>query len=231
MIFEILFEDDDILAANKPAGLPSQPTLDKSRKDFYTLLKEQLIQRDGPEAYLALHHRLDRDTSGIMLFAKSKRANLPIANLFKGRDIQKTYWCLINAKNLPEKWEVKNFLAPFDDKKTKRSKMHSVHSGGAPALTSFALLQKLKRGQLIEASPKTGRMHQIRVHLSEFQRGIYGDDLYHSPQVPKPPRLMLHARSLEFTHPLSGEPLKIEAPLPQDFLDFQDLLNSEKKHS
>lgn len=231
MIFEILFEDHDFLAANKPAGLPSQPTLDKSRRDFYTLLKEQLIQRDGADSYLALHHRLDRDTSGIMLFAKSKRANLPLANLFRGREIHKTYWCLINAKNIRERWEVKNFLAEFQDGKTKRSKMQSVHSGGSPALTCFSLLENLRRGQLIEANPKTGRMHQIRVHLSEFQRGIYGDDLYHSPQVPKAPRLMLHAYALEFVHPFTNEKMKIKAPLPEDFIAFKELLNADKKHS
>ena len=83
MTFPILFEDDDFIVAEKPSGLPSQPTVDKKRPNFFSLLKKQLQEERGADFYLALHHRLDRDTSGVMIFAKTKRGNEPLADLFK----------------------------------------------------------------------------------------------------------------------------------------------------
>ena len=103
--------------------------------------------------------------------------------------------------------------------------MTAVNSGGQAAHTLFEVIEKLQKGFFVQARPKTGRMHQIRVHLSESGCGIFGDDLYPCPTVPKPPRLMLHAESLEFIHPFTKEKIFIECPLPQDMIDFGNLLN------
>ncbi|MEN0057327.1 MAG: RNA pseudouridine synthase, partial [Bdellovibrio sp.] len=178
MIFRLLFEDEYYLAAEKPAGLPSQATVDKRRPDFFSLLKKQMQTERGSAFYLGSHHRLDRDTSGVMIFTKSKSANESLAHLFKTHLIQKTYLCLTAKKSTPERWEVENHLAPLRDLHTKKMKMHSVRSGGDKAHTLFRCLEVYPQGLLIEAQPRTGRMHQIRVHLSEQGLGIFGEDLY-----------------------------------------------------
>lgn len=225
MIFKILFEDDHFIAAEKPAGLPSQATVDPRRPDFYTLLKKQLQAERGTDFYLGLHHRLDRGTSGVMIFAKNKIANEPLANLFKQHLIQKTYICLTRLHNCPEQWEVLNHLAEVRDPVLKKMRMQAVKSGGAKAHTLFKKLKTFKRGLLIEAKPLSGRMHQIRVHLAEKNLGIFGDDIYPAPQKPAAPRLMLHAISLEFNHPFLLTPIKIECPLPPDMIEFEKKLN------
>lgn len=225
MSFRVLFEDEYFLAAEKPAGLPSQPTVDKKRPDFFTQLKKQLQEERGPDFYLALHHRLDRDTSGVMIFAKNRTANEPLAELFKRHRIQKTYIALTQTgKKAPDQWEEKNFLTEARDPVLKKMKMKSVRSGGLPSRTQFRILERLKKGFVIEAKPLSGRMHQIRVHLAEKNLGIFGDDIYPCPKNPQPPRLMLHAFSLEFTHPFTGEFVRIETPLPADMEQFKDLL-------
>lgn len=225
MSFKILFEDVNFLAAEKPAGLPSQPTLDKRRPDFFTQLKDQLQKERGVDFYLGLHHRLDRDTSGVMIFTKTKKANEPLANLFKKHLIQKTYICLTRFKKCPEQWEIQNYLAEVRDPILKKMKMRSVQSGGSKAHTRFRKIRTFKKGCLIEAQPLSGRMHQIRVHLAELGMGIFGDDIYPAPTSPLAPRLMLHAQSLEFTHPFTGEFIKVECPIPQDIIEFQKILN------
>jgi RluA family pseudouridine synthase len=224
-MIEILFEDADFLAALKPSGLPSQSTVDKRRPDFFTELKKQLQAERGKDFYLALHHRLDRDTSGVMIFAKTKRANEPLADLFKKHQIQKTYVCLTKVKKVPESWVVENHLGEKRDKKTKKMKMVSVTSGGDKALTHFRCLEIYKKGMLLQAQPRTGRMHQIRVHLSEMGLGIYGDDIYPAPQTPEASRLMLHAFALDFVHPFTHENIHIESPLPQEMSAFIQALS------
>lgn len=216
--FKILFEDQDFLIAEKPAGLPSQATVDRSRPDFYTLLKAQVAARG--EDYLALHHRLDRGTSGLMIFAKTPRANNPLASLFREHQILKTYHCIIQKKPKVESWEEINYLDEVRDTKTKKMKMIRVRSGGKPAHTRFRVIERYRGGSLIEAQPLSGRMHQIRVHLAEKSYGIFGDDLYPAPQHSLATRLMLHAFSLEFVHPFTEQTLKVECPLPEDMLKF-----------
>ncbi|WP_413574667.1 RluA family pseudouridine synthase [Bdellovibrio sp. HCB290] len=225
-MFPILFEDDWFLAAEKPAGLPSQATVDKSRPDFFTELKKQLQAERGRDFYLALHHRLDRDTSGVMIFAKNKEANDPLANMFKSHLVQKTYVALTRNRKMPETWEIQNHLGEVRDHKLKKMKMKSTLSGGDKAHTKFRLIEKFKHGMLVQAQPLTGRMHQIRVHLAEEHMGIFGDDIYPCNKTPVAPRLMLHALSLEFTHPFTQIPVKIESSLPQDMKDFMLLLQS-----
>ncbi|MNK93927.1 Ribosomal large subunit pseudouridine synthase C [compost metagenome] len=221
MIFPILFEDDYYLVAEKPAGLPSQATVDKSRPDFYTLLKAQVQAPPHSLAYLGLHHRLDRDTSGVMIFTKQKAANESLALLFKEHRIQKTYLCLTKKKKkIQDEWTVENFLAEFRDAKLKKIRMRSVLSGGQKAITDFKVLQEYAAGFLIQAQPRTGRMHQIRVHLAESALGIFGDDIYPCLNIPQAPRLMLHAHALEFEHPFTQQKIRVESPMPQDMMAF-----------
>lgn len=199
---------------NKPANLPSQPTVDKKRADAFSLLKKQMNSKN-----VFLHHRLDRDTSGVLLFSKNKAANIPLTEMFREHLFQKTYWALTKpSKKIKPHWTIENHLV-VKRLSSKSSKMVATDSGGDYAKTEFKLLKTNLEAALVEAIPITGRMHQIRVHCLQSQIPILGDSIYEGAN-PKVPRLMLHAKSLSFPHPISREQLTIEAPLPADFLSL-----------
>lgn len=216
--------DEDWMIINKPPGLPTQPTLDRSRATAVDLAKEWLALKTGKPAYVALHHRLDRDTSGVLLFAVHKRANAGLARAFQERLTQKTYVAIVQG--VPQwaggRHTVDDFLA-VQKLPGKRNVVRSVRSGGDRALTHFTLLQAFGEGKtgaaLIEARPHTGRMHQIRVHLSEAGFPILGDLNYSGVrewQGLRFDRVQLHALRLELPHPITGEAVRWEAPLPGD---------------
>lgn len=225
----ILFEDEHIIVASKPAGLPTQPTLDEARDNMYSLLKKFLKDRAGPgggDPYLGLHHRLDRDTSGVILFTKTKEANPGISVVFAERQAKKTYQALAlrprGWKEPPQgHWRVENYLKKERTGRGKQSWMVPTRSGGDFALTQFKVLELAPRGLWIEARPETGRMHQIRVHLAEGATPILGDDLYGSgarwPAGLEVPRIMLHAVSLTFPHPITKSETSVFSPPPEDF--------------
>ncbi|MCC7442077.1 MAG: RluA family pseudouridine synthase [Bdellovibrionales bacterium] len=235
---QVVYEDGDLIVVNKPAGLPTQPTLDQARDHLFASVKRLLASRPGAprEPYVGLHHRLDVDTSGLVLFTKTKRANPGVGRLFAEHGIQKTYQALAlrPGGGAPgEKWVVKNFLGRLPGPK-KPSRFGAVRSGGDAAETRFRLLADLPGaaagkgagprvpgGALwVEAEPLTGRTHQIRVHLSEAGMPILGDRLYGRLQSGAPEiitRLMLHAARLRFRHPITEKELVVEAPLPPDF--------------
>jgi 23S rRNA pseudouridine1911/1915/1917 synthase len=226
----VLFEDEFLIAINKPPGLPTQPTLDEARDNLFAAVKKFLKERDKvAEPYVGLHHRLDRDTSGVILFTKKPEANAGVAELFAGRNAQKTYNALTlksgGGKSLDSEFEVKNYLgkAPGTGKK---STFTAVRSGGDFAHTSFKVLERRNSGLWIEAKPHTGRTHQIRVHLAESGFPILGDATYRG-DLKRAPRLMLHAVNLTFEHPIHHTHISIESPLPEDFSQCLRSLDSK----
>ncbi len=194
----IVFEDSTLLVLNKPCGLPTQPTVDRSRDNLFQLAKNYLKSKNS-DTYLALHHRLDAGTSGLILFCKEKESNISISNQFQNHEVKKKYLALCEGSQAPKhSWEIKNFLG--DGRRLKKKKRYkSVLSNGKKAITKFKFSKKLKHSWLIEAFPKTGRSHQIRVHLSEIGYPIVGDDLYGSKT--KNTRLHLQAIELSLIHP------------------------------
>lgn len=208
----ILFQDQDIVIIQKPAGIPSQMTLDPKRPNLPSLLKSQL----GQEVYL--HHRLDKDTSGIMVFGLSKRANPGLTTLFREHRIQKTYLCIskINQPIENQNFTVHNFLAPVRGQGKKLMRMVSVRKGGWEAITDLSVLQSQEGFAYIQAKPKTGRTHQIRIHLAEKKLPILGDPLY-GGKSSLVPRLMLHATALQFSHPITNQQMNMTCPPPTDF--------------
>ena len=218
----ILFEDEDIIVVNKPAGLPSQVTLDQNRNHLVAAITLLLQSREGAskeKPYLGLHHRLDRDTSGVIVLTKSKRANGGMAKQFESRLIQKTYWAL--CEKIPtgqtlwadKIWSVKDHLKKMQGA-GKQSKMQTTRSGGDFAHTDFKVLECGSNWAWVEAMPRTGRMHQIRVHLANAGWPIVGDFLYGRKQDGV--RVLLHAAGLTFEHPVHKTPLEIVSPIPDD---------------
>jgi RluA family pseudouridine synthase len=236
----ILFEDEWLIAINKPPGLPTQATLDPTRPHLYGLLKSFLQERDGDHAYVGLHHRLDRDTSGVVLFTKKPEANAGVAELFVKHLAQKTYWALsglvtdspLLGFSSGHAWEVRNLLGRDPRAPSKKNRFASVRSGGDPAHTRFRLLESFGEIALIEARPLTGRTHQIRVHLSEQGAPILGDETYGGVGLDaevRAPRLLLHAASLTFPHPISKLEISVESPIPEDFQECLKKLRSLHK--
>ncbi|MEK6705820.1 MAG: RluA family pseudouridine synthase [Bdellovibrionota bacterium] len=224
----ILYEDEYIIAIDKPPHLPTQPTLDEARDNLFAALKRFITTRDNiVEPYLGLHHRLDRDTSGVIIFAKRREANAGLSRIFSQHEAVKVYNALtIKPKHdtgtLPSAWSVKNYIKRSNTS-GKRGHFVSTNSGGDYAHTDFQILEILADGLLIEALPKTGRTHQIRVHLAEAGIPILGDENYGGSAMlkigqNKIARLMLHAMSLTFCHPVNKTELTIRSPLPRDFL-------------
>lgn len=206
---DILFEDDWILAAAKPAGLPSHATADPLRPHFQGLLEKQL----GRE--LVLFHRLDLDTTGVVLFGKDPAVNRAFTEMFRDRLAKKTYWAVVEGR-WPADWtEVRTYI-----KKTGGGRWANVPKGkgGDLALSHFTTLATTGEKTHIEVRPQTGRTHQIRLHCLERGHAILGDKLYgraHAQNVP----MALHARALEFTHPQTSKPVRIEAPAPSYWND------------
>jgi RluA family pseudouridine synthase len=216
----ILFEDANWIVVNKPPGLPTHETIDTTRHHLVRSLQNFLGERDKKlpaQVYLGIHHRLDRDTSGALLFTKRKEANAAVAQAFQDRTVEKTYLALSRGR-CDKARVIKSFLGPSP--RNKRV-FCSVERGGKYAETEIRSLERRTLdGQfvsLIEARPKTGRTHQIRVHLAENCLPILGDKTY-GVEYSGAPRVMLHAWKLE----LLGKTFR--APLPEDFrsLDFHE---------
>jgi len=236
----VLFEDEWLIVINKPPGLPTQATLDPTRPHLYGLLKNFLQERDGDKAYVGLHHRLDRDTSGVVLFTKKPEANAGVAELFVKHLAQKTYWAVSGlGRESPilrfppsHAWEVRNLLGRDPRAPSKKNRFASVRTGGDPAHTRFRLLESFGAVALIEAQPLTGRTHQIRVHLSEQGAPILGDETYGGLDLGaqiRAPRLFLHAASLTFPHPISKLEISVPSPIPEDFQECLKKLRSLPK--
>jgi len=221
----ILFEDDDLLAVAKPSGLAMHATADPRRSDLFNALRRLLAERGGQRdagaalPYLGLHHRLDADTSGVVLFTRRERANAGLARQFAQGEVTKVYRAIVSRPRheVPRRWRVENRLAMGGSGRTACMQEAAV---GTRAATAFAILESLPAALLVEARPETGRKHQIRAHLAGSHLPILGDTRYGgSSRAGRcvAPRVMLHAFTLSLRHPLTGAPLTITCPYPPDF--------------
>jgi len=215
---QILFEDEDLLAIAKPAGIPTHAAADRRRQDMVTLAREYLARRHQHRSpYVAVHQRLDRDTSGVLVFAVAERANPALARAFAGREVLKVYHAIISAPRtrIPANWVVDAPLAPAG---SGRSSRMIADPHGQLARTEFRVLERGRDVWLIEARPQTGRRHQIRAHLAHRGLAIVGDTRYGATVEPGGrTRILLHCSRLELAHPVTRRPLVIECPWPADF--------------
>ncbi|HWE99906.1 MAG TPA: RluA family pseudouridine synthase [Caulobacteraceae bacterium] len=214
----VIYEDDELLAVDKPAGLSSQG----GRIDVNTLdeLMAAFAKPSGVRPRLI--HRLDRDTSGVLLAARSQPAAAYMGKAMMRRRIAKTYLAIVSpGAPAPPSGVIEADLLREDIGRDSRVGVVPAGTAGAkPALTRYRTLAAGAAAALVELRPETGRMHQLRVHLAHIGRPIVGDARYGGALVlggEAVPRLMLHAASLTFPHPNEGVRTRIAAPLPEDF--------------
>lgn len=227
---EVLYEDEELLAVNKPGDVLSHPT-DKAANNSVTVI----LSKQFPQGRHFLAHRLDRETSGVLLLAKSSTAAARLQEQFAGRRIKKEYWAIVSG-NARFKRKIVDAPLGYDEHEIRVRQKVCLGSEGHPAVTHFYALALTEKASLIRAVPKTGRLHQIRAHLAWLGLPILGDKLYMGngevylkawrKQLQEvdlkalgAKRQMLHARNLKLSHPLSGKQIDITAPIPEDFAE------------
>jgi 23S rRNA pseudouridine1911/1915/1917 synthase len=217
----ILFEDEHMLAIDKPAGMVVHPGAG-TRED--TLVHALLSHCAGSLSGIGgverpgIVHRLDRETSGVILVAKSDAAHRALAAAFASRDVVKEYLALVAGVPRLASGSIKKAIARHQ---TKRHKMTVVPEGGRPSHTDWRIEKSWPpHAALLRCRIHTGRTHQVRVHLSSEKHALLGDPIYGFKPAQFPfavPRVMLHAARIAITHPVTGVALEIRAPLPKDF--------------
>jgi 23S rRNA pseudouridine1911/1915/1917 synthase len=210
----ILYSDAHLVAVDKPTGVASQPTLTHDRGTLPDLVTAAL----GAGAPVSIVHRLDRETSGVVVLARTAAASAALAESFRTGGPEKTYLALCARPPAPPDGRVD---APLG-KDPRRPGTRRVTPGGDAAATVYRTLRASAAAALVEAKPETGRTHQIRVHLTHLGAPLLGDQKYGGPRVVGErgiPRVMLHAARLVIAHPVSGVELVFEADVPADFAD------------
>jgi len=216
----IIYEDRDIIAVDKPAGILSVTEAGSPKSDLESQVKAYLKRKFKTGSYIKPVHRLDAETSGVMVFAKSK-AGEKIEEQFRYHNIDRRYIAVVEGAVLKDSGRID---APLEKGNFGGGKKVRAADGeaGRRAVTEYRVRERYSNATLLEISVHTGRTHQIRVHLAGIGHPIIGDKIYggHYPFW----RQALHAAKLGFKHPVTGKKMKFESPLPKDFKDLVDEL-------
>ena len=216
-MLEVLYEDNHLIAINKKAGdiIQADKTGDIPLSDFVKKYIKKKYNKPG-DVFLGTIHRLDRPTSGFILFARTSKALSRMNQQFKNKEIDKTYWAIVNHAPPKNKGTLNNFLK----KNTKKNKSFITNneSEGKKATLEFKTLKKLDNFYHLEIKPKTGRHHQIRAQLANIGCIIKGDLKYGAKRSNKDASIHLLAKKIEFIHPVKKEAICIIAPNPKDNL-------------
>jgi 23S rRNA pseudouridine1911/1915/1917 synthase len=217
----ILYEDDYLLVVDKPAGMVTHPAPGHTSGTLVNALLAHSPQLAsvGDRARPGIVHRLDKDTSGLLVVAKDPATHAALAQQMKDRAMVKRYLALVEGA-MPTAEGVIDAPIGRDPRQRLRMGLLSQASGGREARTRFRTLEEHGGRSLLEVQLETGRTHQIRVHLAAVRHPVVGDPVYGRAQRPLPPRQFLHAAHLEFRHPVTGEWLTFDAPLPDDLATF-----------
>ena len=213
---QIVFEDNHILVINKAAGqlVQGDKTGDLSLLD---LIKNFIKNRDHKpgNVFLGLVHRIDRPTSGLVIYAKTSKALSRLTQMVKNREIKKTYWAVVPKIEIPKSQRLIHYLQK-NEKNNKATVFPKVTEGAKESILNYKVIKILDNFQLLEVDLETGRHHQIRAQLSKIGIPIKGDLKYGSARSNPDGGIHLHARKLEFVHPVTGEKVEITAPVPKN---------------
>lgn len=215
---EVVYEDDDIIVVNKPKGLvvhPGNGNPDGTLVNAILALCKESLSGIGGKIRPGIVHRLDKDTSGLLIVAKNDKAHIAMSEEIKNREVKKTYLALVRGLVKEQEATIRMPIARSD----KDRKKMAVKKEGKEAITHFKVLERFEKGYtLLEIKIETGRTHQIRVHLSEIGYPVVGDEVYSNGKNPFGVKgQLLHAQKLEFLHPVTKQKLCLEAPVPEEF--------------
>ncbi|QIG90287.1 RNA pseudouridine synthase [Chryseobacterium sp. POL2] len=213
---QIVFEDNHIIVINKKAGqlVQGDKTGDES---LLELIKNFIKKRDEKpgNVFLGLVHRIDRPTSGLVIYAKTSKALSRLTQMVKNREIKKTYWALVAKEMIPNSQRLVHYLKK-NEKNNKAIVFPKATEGAKEAILTYNIIKVLDNYQLLEIDLETGRHHQIRAQLSKIGIPIKGDLKYGAPRSNPDGGISLHARKLNFIHPVTKEEIEIVAPLPKN---------------
>ena len=216
MELDILYEDADMLIINKPRGLVVHPAVGNTTGTLVNGLLANCTDLSGINGEIkpGIVHRIDKDTTGLLVVAKNDPAHVDLARQIQAKEAQRLYYALVEG-NMPE--DESRVEAPIGRDVYDRKRM-AVVEGGRPSATRFYVIERFHGYTLLECALETGRTHQIRVHLKHIGHPVVGDPVYgFKRQRFNLDGQLLHAHALELTHPQSGEKMRFEAPIPQDF--------------
>ncbi len=211
----IVFEDPYIIIIEKQAGLLSIATATEKEQTAYSILSDHVKKRD-PKNKIFVLHRLDRETSGVMMFAKSEMIQQALQKAWKEAVLERTYIVVVEGAVTNEQGTITSWLT-----ESKAFIMYSSHTpnNGQKAITHYRVLKKNKHYSLLEVKLETGRKNQIRVHMKDIGHSVIGDKKYGATKHPIG-RLGLHAQVLAFKHPTTGEVVRYESEIPKVFLNL-----------
>jgi 23S rRNA pseudouridine1911/1915/1917 synthase len=213
---DVPYEDGDLLVVNKPAGLTVHPAPGHPRGTLVNAVLARVpdLSSGGGGLRPGIVHRLDKDTSGLMVVAKSDDAYRKLTTQLRARTIVREYLAIVGGAVLNSTGVID---APIGRHRTHRTRM-AVVLRGRPAVTRYRVRERFAEATLLECRLETGRTHQIRVHLEHIGHPVLGDPVYGRTRVPEMNRQALHAARLEFVHPRTGKLLAFAAPLPDDMV-------------
>lgn len=212
---EIVYQDEDVAVVNKPQGMVVHPSAGHTSSTLVNALMYHIKDLSGINGVLrpGIVHRIDKDTSGLLMIAKNDQAHVALADELKDKKSLRKYWAIVHG-NLPNDRGV--IEAPIGRSEKDRKKQ-AVTAKGKPALTRFQVLERFGDYSLVELQLETGRTHQIRVHMAYIGHPVAGDEVYGPRKTLKGHGQFLHARTLGFTHPRTGEVLEFTAEAPAIF--------------
>ncbi len=227
---DVVYEDADIIVVNKAAGMVVHPAPGHADGTLVNALLAHCtdLAGIGGEIRPGIVHRLDKDTSGLLVAAKHDQSLARLQEQFKSREVSKEYRALVrgHVPRFSGRIETRVGRSPAD-----RKKMSADVEGGRTAISNYRVVERYREATQLAVAIETGRTHQIRVHMAHLGHPILGDEVYGRgrplPGGIRAERQMLHAARLSFQHPMTGEPLEFEAPLPQDMADLAEALRSQ----
>lgn len=226
---DVIYEDDDILVVNKPKGMVVHPAVGNPDGTLVNAVMAHCkgkLSGIGGELRPGIVHRLDKDTSGLIIVAKNDKAHIEMSNQIKNHEVKKIYITLVRG-NVGE--DEATIDMPIGRSAKDRKKM-AVEKNGKEAVTHFKVLKRYGKYTLLEVKIDTGRTHQIRVHMAEIGHPVVGDMVYSNGKNDFGVEgQMLHAKSLDFKHPITGKQMHLEAELPEYFKNIIQQLDNEYK--
>ncbi|MBN8597012.1 MAG: RluA family pseudouridine synthase [Planctomycetes bacterium] len=221
VVFKVRYADDDVLVVEKPAHVVSTPGAGHDRGSLLNGLFASYgkqLQNLGKERDFGMLHRLDRETSGLLVVAIRAAAYDRLRTMFEEREIRKFYFAVVAGVPRQASGVIRRPINEVKELRDRREmKIAKISGSGKPATTAYRVLDSSPAASFLECRAVTGRLHQLRVHLESIRCPIFADDLYAPPAIASgAPRLALHAHRIAFTHPVTGTPVDVLSPLPTD---------------